>query len=284
MARPQKQGLNYYPKDVDIFSDRKIKIVMARYGADGYTLYDYLLCEIYKEGYYMKTDDDLPYIIASDLNMSVEKIGQILNFLLERSLFDDKLFKSDKVLTSTGIQKRYQEAVRSRATKKTVLVDERYWLLSSDETSSFIEVRHSDNKSENNYSFSEINPYKSENNSTKESKEKKSKGKKSIYERIRAMYNETCVSFPRCASLSDNRKKAIGARLKTYSFDDFKSLFEKAEASAFLKGANNRNWNATFDWLIKDANMAKVLDGNYDDKKKPPKDDDWGIDFDRQDF
>lgn len=284
MARPQKQGLNYYPKDVDIFSDRKIKIVMARYGADGYTLYDYLICEIYKEGYYMKTDDDLPYIIASDLNMSVEKIGQILNFLLERSLFDDKLFKSDKVLTSTGIQKRYQEAVRSRATKKTVLVDERYWLLSSDETSSFIEVRHSDNKSENNYSFSEINPDKSENNSTKESKEKKSKGKESIYEHIRAMYNETCVSFPRCASLSENRKKAIGARLKTYSVDDFKSLFEKAEASAFLKGANNRNWNATFDWLIKDANMAKVLDGNYDDKKKPPKDDDWGIDFDRQDF
>lgn len=112
-------------------------------------------------------------------------------------------------------------------------------------------------------------------------KEREDKG---IYERIRAMYNETCVSFPRCASLSDNRKKAIGARLKTYSFDDFKSLFEKAEASAFLKGANNRNWNATFDWLIKDANMAKVLDGNYDDKKKPPKDDDWGIDFDRQDF
>jgi hypothetical protein len=31
-----------------------------------------------------------------------------------------------------------------------------------------------------------------------------------------------------------------------------------------LKGGNDRNWSATFDWLIKDANMAKVLDGNYD--------------------
>lgn len=39
-----------------------------------------------------------------------------------------------------------------------------------------------------------------------------------------------------------------------------------AEASNFLKGQNNRNWSATFDWLIKDANMAKVLDGNYADK------------------
>ena len=32
-----------------------------------------------------------------------------------------------------------------------------------------------------------------------------------------------------------------------------------------MKGQNNRNWMASFDWLLKDSNMAKVLDGNYDD-------------------
>ena len=48
---------------------------------------------------------------------------------------------------------------------------------------------------------------------------------------------------------------------------DFETLFIKAEASSFLKGRNDRNWIASFDWLIKDANMAKVLDGNYDDHK-----------------
>lgn len=48
--------------------------------------------------------------------------------------------------------------------------------------------------------------------------------------------------------------------------DDFRKLFEKAEASDFLKGANKRNWSATFDWMICDSNMAKVLDGNYDPK------------------
>ena len=66
--------------------------------------------------------------------------------------------------------------------------------------------------------------------------------------------------------MSDSRKKAIKARLRQYSIDDFKFLFEKAENSSFLKGANNRNWSATFDWLIKDSNMAKTLDGNYDDR------------------
>lgn len=88
------------------------------------------------------------------------------------------------------------------------------------------------------------------------------------YQLIADLYNSTCVSFPRVTALSDARKKAIKARLNVYSIDDFKRLFEKAEASNFLKGQNDRNWTANFDWLIKDGNMAKVLDGNYDNKDK----------------
>lgn len=90
------------------------------------------------------------------------------------------------------------------------------------------------------------------------------------YQRIAAMFNDTCVSFPKLKALSDARKKAIKARLHTYTYDDFQTLFNKAEASDFLKGKNNRDWQATFDWLIKDANMAKVLDGNYDNKGQAP--------------
>lgn len=90
----------------------------------------------------------------------------------------------------------------------------------------------------------------------------------SIYATIRELYNSVCGSYPRLVKMSDARKKAISARLKTgYTLDDFQTLFEKAEASDFLKGANKRNWSATFDWLICDSNMAKVLDGNYDAKE-----------------
>ena len=87
-------------------------------------------------------------------------------------------------------------------------------------------------------------------------------------QQIADLYNDTCVSFPQVKTLSEKRKKAIKARLKKYSLDDFKTLFIKAEASDFLKGANKRNWSATFDWLIEDGNMAKVLDGNYDNKQQ----------------
>ena len=86
-------------------------------------------------------------------------------------------------------------------------------------------------------------------------------------------FNETCVSFPRVVKCSTNRKRAIKARWLEYDKDEkvFSTLFEKAEASSFLKGDNNRNWSATFDWLVNSNNMAKVLEGNYDDKTSSPK-------------
>lgn len=92
--------------------------------------------------------------------------------------------------------------------------------------------------------------------------------KKVDYQQIVELYNTVCKSFPRCTTLSEKRKKAISARLKTYSVDDIKRCFEKAEESNFLKGGNNRNWSANFDWLMNDSNMAKVLDGNYDNREE----------------
>ena len=102
---------------------------------------------------------------------------------------------------------------------------------------------------------------------------------KHSYQLIADMYNATCVTLPKCTTLSESRKKALRARLNHYGIDDFQRLFEKANESSFLTGANNNNWTASFDWLIKDANMAKVLDGNYDNKAKPNKTDGGGNPF-----
>ncbi|MFR5026441.1 MAG: hypothetical protein ACLTC3_09860 [Evtepia gabavorous] len=66
-------------------------------------------------------------------------------------------------------------------------------------------------------------------------------------------------------------KKAIKARFNSgYGLDDFKTLFEKTQSSSFLTGCNDRNWMASFDWLLKDNNMVKTLDGNYDDHAGGP--------------
>ena len=78
-------------------------------------------------------------------------------------------------------------------------------------------------------------------------------------------YNSICTALPPCRTLSEARKRAISARLQTYSASELHKMFEKAQASSFLTGQNKRGWSATFDWLMKDENIAKVLDGNYDD-------------------
>ena len=96
--------------------------------------------------------------------------------------------------------------------------------------------------------------------------DKEEDNRKIDYQKIANLYNDICISFPKITKLSDARKKSIKARLNTYTIDDFTQLFTKAQASDFLKGKNNRNWQANFDWLIKDSNMVKVLDGNYDNK------------------
>lgn len=87
------------------------------------------------------------------------------------------------------------------------------------------------------------------------------------YAEIKDAYNQLCPSLPAVKSLSDARRKAIKARLNSYTVDDLNEAFMKAEASDFLKGKNDRNWRANFDWILKDANIAKILDGLYDNRQ-----------------
>ena len=75
----------------------------------------------------MEWNDDFKFILAADLNLSDGFIEQVLTFLLERSLLDSTLFKSDTILTSPGIQKRYQLAVKERAKRHQVVI-KGFWL------------------------------------------------------------------------------------------------------------------------------------------------------------
>ena len=83
------------------------------------------------------------------------------------------------------------------------------------------------------------------------------------------LYHDKCPSLPTVRKVSDARKKQIRARLRKYSIDEITEAFERTEASDFLKGDNKNNWTADFDWIMNDTNMAKILDGKYENKAKP---------------
>ena len=87
------------------------------------------------------------------------------------------------------------------------------------------------------------------------------------YTEIVKKYNSICVSLQSVRKISEARKKSINARLQMYTMDEIITVFEKAEASDFLKGSSESNFKADFDWLMKDRNMAKVLEGKYDNRK-----------------
>ena len=170
MARPQCDGLSYFPFDVDFFSDRKIKIIRgSEYGTDAIIIYIYLLCEIYKgKGYYIAYDDDLVCCASADTGVPEGKTRQIVQLLASKSLFDNTRFSADNLLTATSIQTRYQEAKKS--TKRDVFVKPSVWILNEEATLGFIKMHPKG-------SFSEKNPSKSEKNPTKENKIKENKNK-----------------------------------------------------------------------------------------------------------
>lgn len=89
---------------------------------------------------------------------------------------------------------------------------------------------------------------------------------KDIVKETISLYHSICVSFPAIRAVSEAREKAIHKIRKKYTLDDLKTVFENAENSSFLKGSDG--WKASFDWMIKESNFLKVLEGNYADKTK----------------
>ena len=91
------------------------------------------------------------------------------------------------------------------------------------------------------------------------------------YQAVLDAFHASCPSLPKVLKLSDSRKKAIKARLSDFGMDEIKRAFALTEQSDFLKGTNATGWQAGFDWLMKPANLTKVLEGNYENKHKAGK-------------
>ena len=115
--------------------------------------YIYLLCAVFREGYAIKYDDDLVCALSLDVGVPEEKVKELVAFFADRGLVDADILSKYNVLTSHGIQKRFQEIVRSRARTRKVTVVENLWILCGEETEDFVIVSDTESFSGNNGVF-----------------------------------------------------------------------------------------------------------------------------------
>ena len=92
--------------------------------------------------------------------------------------------------------------------------------------------------------------------------------KKPDYQRVLDLFIELCPSLPSPKGITKPRKGSInsaGVTLKKHKIR-FQDLFQRVEASDFLSGRDGQWDKCGFDWILKPANLLKILEGNYDNK------------------
>lgn len=91
------------------------------------------------------------------------------------------------------------------------------------------------------------------------------KGITTPHQEIVSLFNTVCVSLSKVQLVNDGRKKAMRNLWKFAKGDMnvIKNIFTKVESSDFLCGRQG-TWKASFDWILKQANVIKILEGNYD--------------------
>lgn len=121
MARPRTIGLSYFPMDVDFFSDIKMRKLIKYQGGKAVAVYALLLCNIYKSGYYMRWDEELPFIISEQTGYDEAYVREAVKCCMVVGLFSLSMYEKEGVITSRGIQERYVEACAASRRKSLIL-------------------------------------------------------------------------------------------------------------------------------------------------------------------
>lgn len=293
MARAKKIGLDYFPMDVDMFNDIKIRKLIRRQGGKAITVYALLLCNIYKNGYYMLWDEELPFIISELSGYDEAYIQEVIKSCLSLGLIDQNMFEQEKILTSRGIQIRYKEI--QKMSKRNANINE-FSLISSEETditseempitSEEISItsekmqqrkekkrKGNKNKEKEIVCVSENSPHIAAAAATHTGNEKIKNSELECginFESFRCFYNRKIAEYDSKLSplkyISPVRKMLLVAITKSYSKRDIEMVVDKAAKSPRLNGRGNRSFVPEFNWIFQPENFLSILEGNFNAK------------------
>jgi len=174
LARPLKDGIDYWPLDVGLFRDKKFKLIKAEFGIKGVYIALELINAVYEtNGYYKAWDNDDCFLMSEGVGdgCSPKLVSEVLNGCLRRSIFDMGVFEMFGVITSAGIQRRYLRIVSTN--RLDIPIFKEYWLLEKNEIPASVYQKIAFNSV-----FHMENPVKSMENPVKSMENPQSKVKK----------------------------------------------------------------------------------------------------------
>ena len=109
-------GINYFPVGVNFMEENAMEVIEAKYGIKGSAIVLKLMCKIYKEGYYIRWDEEQCLIFANKAGREVqaEEVQGIIEILFTKGILDRNSYQENGILTSESIQKVWMEATKRR--------------------------------------------------------------------------------------------------------------------------------------------------------------------------
>ena len=109
-------GINYFTVGVNFMEENAMEVIEAKYGIKGSAIVLKLMCKIYKEGYYIRWDEEQCLIFANKAGREVqaEEVQGIIEILFTKGILDRNSYQENGILTSESIQKVWMEATKRR--------------------------------------------------------------------------------------------------------------------------------------------------------------------------
>ena len=109
-------GINYFPVGVNFMEENAMEVIEAKYGIKGSAIVLKLLCKIYKEGYFIRWDEEQCLIFANKAGREVQaaEVQGIIEILFIKGIMDRNSYLANGILTSANIQKIWMEATKRR--------------------------------------------------------------------------------------------------------------------------------------------------------------------------
>lgn len=244
----------------DFFKSRDIKKLRKIAGGDTYTIIylKLLLLSLTDNGYlyYEGVEPTFAEEMALAIDEDEENVEVTLNYLEQRGLLERKTL--DEYLLTACAEMTGSEASSTRRSRlsraKKALAENEKCCNATLNCQNATSLQHTATKCNTEIDIDIEKDKEKEQDLDLET------------EKILKIYAKT--KLPKLNFISDDLKTKIKNSLQQFKIEDFELCFKKAENSLFLTGKNNLGWKANLEWFLKNDNMAKVLNGNYDNRPK----------------